>query len=549
MKETRKYAAGILAAVTLATLSVCQAQTTNFLVDGFDPAGHGTNVYSSDDMISNVWYSWFGDALQAVQWDPNNDASNIPSSGSMKITALFDANHDQFLVFNGFGAFTPGLNALQWTNFQCDVKFDPSSPTSVNGGVTNFGHLQFCTDTGAAHSYGQDYFGGVDAVVSNYTSWTHLSFTLNAITDTTLTNIDTVGIHIDGPYYTPNLNGTTILWVDNIQFFGSTNLAITARPVVQRLLPATHALHFLAGDTSEIYMRENIATVSGTDASWYDNDYDAYPVTYSITITNFPAMSYSGYEYHMFLIPTASLPSGYGGDAYGNSYVDWDASNLVSLRIVANVSNYVGILAYKVNLTGNNPNNSLATITNSTATGTWTVTFNDNDTGTLTKGTNSASFTIPDPDAATFANPLVAYFGVQAQATNNENQAVDVSQIAIEAGSSPIVNDSFSSPSEYSLDTTGTWTIVASIPNCIWLAPPGARYWMSWTVPEDVYTPVVSTNLTLGSAGFVDPAVYDGNNPVTTALIETNKWALLVSNNIPQAKNVFLAVRKPASTP
>jgi hypothetical protein len=538
MKEIQKCAAGILAALTLVALNVSQAQTTNFIYDTFNPTGNpigisGTNDYSAGQ-ITNVWKSWFGSALQSVQWDSTQDASNNAGSGSMKITAAFSPTDSQFLVFNGFGAFTPALNGLQWTNFQCDVRFDPSSPTSLNGGATNFGHLQFCIDNGAASSYGQDYFAGVDAEIHTYTNWTHLSFPINAVVDSYLTNIATLGIHIYGPYYTPNLNGTTVLWVDNIQFLGRTNLTTTERPVIKPLQKAFHALRFLAGDTSLTYMRENIATVS-TYASWYGSG--SFPYNYSTTITNFPSITAQGFEYHMFLVPTA-----YVADP-ANTFVDWNTANDIALRISANTTNFVGALAYKVNLPGANENLPLATIASSTVIGTWTVRFNDDISGTLIFGTNSVNFTIPSADAATFANPMIAYFGVQPQSTNNYWQAADVSRIQISGIS---VDDDFASPGAFGLDT-GTWNIVASIPACIWETDPAAKYWLNWTVPEDVYTPVVSTNLNLSSA-WVDPAVYNANTPVKTALIGAQRWALLQTNNLPPgAKNVFLAVRKPAT--
>jgi len=532
MKRNPTLAAALLGAVILAAGNLAQAQTTNFFVDRFDPSGQGTNIYSSG-MITNVWGNWFGSAWQSNVWDSASDSSNNPASGSMKIVASFAPGIDQFVVFNGFNGFVPGVNALQWTNLQCDVRFDPGSATSVNGGVTNFGHLEFGTGT---PTFGQTYFGGVDAVTSVYTNWTHVSIPISAIINPDFTNIYTLIIHIYGPYYTPALAGNTTLWIDNIKFVGRTNLATTERPIVAPLQKATHALRFFAGDTSATYMRENIATAYDS-MSWIDGGMFGFPFTYAITVANFPDKVYQGYEYHMFLVPLNYLRYG----AYDNSFVDYDATNLMSLRIVANTTNYVGILSYKVNSPSGNANLPLATIGSTTVAGQWKVTFNDNVSGTLTYGTNSASFTMPAPDAATFADPLVAYFGIQANNTNAYWQSTDISQITI---SNTVIDDNFSSPVIFNLDT-GNWTVVASIPSCIWEAMPGARSWMNWTVPEDTYTPVVSTNLHAGSPGWLDPAVYNGNIPVVSALIGDQRWALILSNNVPAGKSAFFAVRKP----
>jgi glucuronoarabinoxylan endo-1,4-beta-xylanase len=216
----------VLAAFSLSS----QAQTTTCVVDQFDPSGTGGNSYVGGQ-IGNVWGNWFGDAFQSVVWDSASDASNNPASGSMKITANFG---DQYEVYDGFNGINPSLFGLQYTNFQCDVRFDPSSATVMSGDVLIFGHLEFGTRKGND----QDYFGGVDIRASN-TNWVHVNFTLNAMTDPNLMNIYDVLIHIYGPYYSPGLSGTSILWVDNIKFTGpgpvSTNCVVDWNEVHQRI--------------------------------------------------------------------------------------------------------------------------------------------------------------------------------------------------------------------------------------------------------------------------------------------------------------------------
>lgn len=551
MRKVTLLTATVLATLAWLASSVSSpGQGTNLIIDKFDPNGpFGTNGYSTGG-ISNIWGTWFGNAFSSLQWDGLSDADTNPASGSLKISLNFG---DQFVVWdqggysNAFwsiisyltGSPTNGLNGYQFTNFQCDVRYAAGSATTVDGnGVTNYGHLTFSSRTA---DYNRTWFGGqgpggTEVPVGN-TNWVHVSLPINPVLFADQAILYDININCYGPWYGSfALSGPSTLWVDNIQFFGGTNTSPGWRPSLGPLQPAIHALRFFAGDTAEANMRENIATAYN-NVSWYNGGVGSFPFTYSITITNFPKLTYQGYEYHMFLIPTTYLRY----DPYINSYVDWDCTNLVSLRIVANTTNVAGILAYKVNLPGTGPNVTLCTITNPSAIGTWTLTFSNNTDGLLAKGTNTAAFTIPSADAATFANPLVAYFGVQTPTTNGYYQAVDVSRITIDNTG---VDDNFSDPNEYSLDT-GTWTIVASIPNCIWLADPSARYWLSWTVPEDVYTPVVSTNLHVG-AGWLDPAVYNGNTPVVANLMAGQKWALLLSNNIPPAaKNVFLAVRKP----
>lgn len=196
-----------------------RAQTTTYVVDAFNPAGIGANVYSSGQ-ITNVWGNWFGGAFQSLAWDSANDASNNPDSGSLKISANFTASSslNQFEVFDGYSGISPPLTGLQYTNFQCDVRFAAGSAVTTNGSLVSFGHLQFGV---VSNGTGQDYFGSVDVAATN-TGWVHVSLPINAVADTNLTQINDVLIHIYGPFYSGGLAGNSTLWIDNIQFLGST---------------------------------------------------------------------------------------------------------------------------------------------------------------------------------------------------------------------------------------------------------------------------------------------------------------------------------------
>ena len=225
----------IAAAAALLAIFACAApaQTTTNTVDAFNPSGTGGNSYSGGQ-IGNVWGNWFGGAFQSLVWDSASDAGSNPGSGSMKITANFNGGNNQFVVYNGPINLIPPVNGLQYTSFQCDVRFDPSSATVISGGVPIFGHLEFGTKNGN----NQDFFGSVDIRASN-TNWVHVSINLNAKTDPNLMNIFDVLIHIYGPYYSPGLSGTSILWVDNIKFVGaapvSTNCVVDWNDVRQRI--------------------------------------------------------------------------------------------------------------------------------------------------------------------------------------------------------------------------------------------------------------------------------------------------------------------------
>ena len=186
-----------------------RAQTASYIVDQFNPSGTGGNSYSSGQ-ITNVWGDWFGDAFQSLVWDSTSDASNNPASGSMKITVSFNGQGsipNQFEVYDGFNGISPPLYGLQYTNFQCDVRFAEGSATNNN----TFGYLQF----GIAVGFDQDYFGGI-SISSSDTNWVHVSINLDATADANLEDINDVLLHI----YGPSMSGTSTFWVDNIQFTG-----------------------------------------------------------------------------------------------------------------------------------------------------------------------------------------------------------------------------------------------------------------------------------------------------------------------------------------
>ena len=209
-----------------------KAQTIT-VIDGFDPSGTGPYSYSGGQ-IDKVWTNWFGGAFQSLVWDSTSDANSNAASGAMKIVALFTGTNNQFEVYDGAAGINPPLNGLQYTNFQCDVRFASGSGVTTNGGQVSFGHLQFGVIT---PGFGQDYFGSIDVPASN-TNWVRVSIPISATSDTNLLQINDVLIHIYGPYYTSGLNGSSTLWVDNIEFLGTTltnNCTIDWNDVHQRI--------------------------------------------------------------------------------------------------------------------------------------------------------------------------------------------------------------------------------------------------------------------------------------------------------------------------
>lgn len=503
-------------------------------VDTFLAAGISGNVYSAGQ-ITNVWTNWYGSAVtypSGITWD-TADAHGNANSGAMEITAAFDGSgNTQFAVMDGFAGINPAFNGAGLISFECDVRFDPGSPTTLNGSVANFGHLQFGTVSNAFTS--QDYFGNVEIAAGN-TNWTHISIPINSATDTNLATIYNVIFHIDGNWYSGSpLNGTTKLFIDNVRFVGLQTVATTP-PTMQQFSKAVPGLRFVAPNNGSPNSRQNIASQVSA-LSWIGSE----PFAYSIQVTNFASASATNFEFHMWLVPIASLPY----DPYSNTFEDNDSTNVVSFKLLASGSNYVGQVLYKLNTYHDVPTNIVAAITNTTAIGTWTVNFTSDTGGTLTApGGASASFTIPSAVAAAFDPNLggtLAYYGILPNLGANLGQAVDIAKIV--AG--PFVSDMFSA--DDSLDTNSTWTITAQLPASIWLATTKAKYWVNWNYPDTGYGLVESTNLNSGTA-WVNPSIYNSHTPVETRLLGNTRWALIPTNGVPAvASKLFFTMKHPA---
>ena len=125
--------AALLALMVCLWVRPACAQWVTNVIDSFSP-----NTYPNGT-ITNEWVNWFGGAFQSLSLDATSDANGNPNSGSLKIVANFPVNTDQFTVWDGYNGISPALSGIQFTNFQCDVRFAAGSATNSSG---NFGSLQ-----------------------------------------------------------------------------------------------------------------------------------------------------------------------------------------------------------------------------------------------------------------------------------------------------------------------------------------------------------------------------------------------------------------------
>ncbi len=535
--------------------------TSTFMVDDFSTNGVSNSNPTNDDYyssaqnysqgyITNVWWNWFGGAFQNLSWDGTVDANSNSASGSMKVSLNFNSANTQFVVWdqgevNDYYALN--ISALTYTNFQCDVLFAPGSASAAGTfGYPIYGYLRFGTRTA---SYGQDWFGGVEVAATN-SGWVHVSIPLNAVTDTNLLNIQGLIMGIDSGYFGLNLSGSSTFWVDNIKFVGPAVVSAPPPPVLG-LQKAVPALRIFAGSSANTYDREELATTDNNQ-SWVSAG-SGTPATYSFTLLDRGA---DINQTHIFLVP--STPSGQanmGNAGTPNEFIEYQASNTLWMVInpaAAGAGYVTASVQWKTNLPNSNPNVTALTITNSTAIGTWTLAFTGPSTGTLTApGASPVSFSIADPNAAAdFANPLVAYFGLQPNSTAGEGEYEDWASITVTGVSGTAENENFSNESTF--NSTSQWANNSAQASSIELATTNTPYWINWTLPASGFglgTAETVTGNTNTSNPYMLPEYYnnygDGQTIPGAAIQGSKTWLLLPVNDLPTVDGTSTGAKSP----
>jgi hypothetical protein len=283
------------------------------------------------------------------------------------------------------------------------------------------------------------------------------------------------------------------------------------------------------------------------------------PVTYSLTITNYPDSKHSGFQTHLFLI---SSP--------GNETTpDWNEPSVVFLQIQNNANGTATArFMYKTNDPGDNKmlwntqpggqggtNNTFAVGTlaflDSTngPLGTWSLTFLNNTNITLTAPTGaSTNFFFPDDLAiqVNFADPLTAYFGVQKNGANNAGQVATFSRVQVIHPWNPI-DDTFPGPVLNSdPNAANRWRVVSDVPNDLYVVATNDVYWLSWTLPDLNFGLQVSPDLTANS--WVDPSLTDPNI-TNTVVVGAIRKTLVPSTVLPSTNSSFFRMVKQVTTP
>jgi hypothetical protein len=513
-----------------------RAQSTNIVVYNFNTADQVNGTLAP---YTDAWGNWYGTAYYQVLWS-SSDANNNPSSGSMEIMNFFPDSGiggccgPQFVAYdqnNGVQDVLGGTplngNGSTITNFVVtnvtfDIRFDPSS-TDTNANGTYPDISVFTRGTG----YGQNSFGSVSGISTTNTNWIHMSFTVGP--NDNWATIPNIGFS----HYSATETGSLNVFVDNIAFQEGT---VAIAPPTISIQKPNLGLRIFAGSSINTYDREQLTSIDHNQ-SWVGG---TYPVSYSYTLKSFPTIpAGSVFRFHIFLVPTNSAPSGQG--FVGNEYIEYNASNDLWLNVSAtNPTNVVADVSWKTNLTASNPNNTALLVTNSTAVGTWTLTFNSATSGTLTPpGGSAQAFNIPAAAAALFANPLVAFFGVQPDSGYGEGQYVDVTKISTAGVASPgvAINDDFTADTSIN---TNIWDVSNSAqPSSVVLVTSNSPWWVYWTFPDFGFG--LGTKADLGNTSIPWKTPYYFANYVTNGTpikMGNKRWILLNESYLPTASGL-----------
>jgi hypothetical protein len=542
----------------------------DYIVDDFATNGvQNTNPTNNDwaatsedysqGGISSVWSEWFGNGSPVITWNPNTDANgNTNVSGAMAIAFTWNGpatdGYQQWVIFQGFGqsTFVPVPGAIpstntsigwpQYTNLECDVKFDPSSASTTNAnGVLGVIRLGVRPQSG-----GQDWNSASYTTISD-TNWHHINAPLTS-TDPNVGAGNIVGVIIgeDVNAYVGGggLNGPQILLVDNVKFSGPLATVVIPPPTVGGPQKISPALRIFAGSAVNTYDREILYTVD-QNQSWVDPG-ATFPVKYSFSLQDYnPNINQTMVE----LIGGGTTPTTYG------QYADYSGPTTLWLQL--NPAPGGGVIAsvqWKTNAPGSNPGGTAnpygqaLAFTNSTAIGTWSLVFTSTNAGHVVAPgqviLGSTNFTISDGTVTSdFANPLFVALGLQANSVAGEGAYEDWGMISI---SGVVDGNEFEDFTKEGSDISANVTpsgffnnSISALPASLIIQTTNDAWWVNWSQPAVNFTLASATNL-LGN--WINPGWYSGYSdtnaprvmPLTTAFAG-KYWVLLPKDDVPTA--------------
>ena len=523
VRHSRRCRIATLLSTAALAASITQATAADNLV---------VSVFA-DEESAGAWSRWWGGAPQTYEFDGQVNAGPDTDTGSLKATIEFDVaaygGDNQFALQ---GALAEPINAALYTNLVFEVKWDPTSPKRPSG---DFGNLEYGLRNG---DFSQTQLGSIN-IPGDANGWLRIEGPIAA----SLAKLDGVtGVYLKMWSGDPasGQTGTAVFWLDNVIFLADQSTTPPPPPTLT-LTPAKPGLQLFASAGGAQYQRQNIRTV-GSDYSWVGRP---GPVTYSLTLGSYPDAAHSGFQTHIFLVPSENPPT--------ESSPDWNQPNVVFLDIGNNNSGGANAtLRYKTNqpngnsmLYNSNPDNGpvgvLTTVNSATPLGTWSLTFDGAGNVTLTAPDGTLStVAFPSESAALFADPLYAFFGVQPNQLSNIGQSALLTRVQISGVATPL-DDNFAGvpPDEggsHQLDPA-VWQVIAQDPAGIVLVPEDSAWWAWWTLPAAGYSLEQNASINSGTWQAV---------PGTPVRVGPNEGLLIPQSSLPAGTSSYYRMLNPS---
>lgn len=293
-------------------------------------------------------------------------------------------------------------------------------------------------------------------------------------------------------------------YIDNVNFYTLSTVTPTnyltkvTGPRGLTLMTSSNVYNYDVGQ--EQYQRQNVRTASPI-AGWVGSP---DPVTYSLTITNYPSVTYSNFQTHIWLVD---------GIANANA-PDYNNAAVVSLSINQNADGTAnGHLAYKVNQANANSMfygaGSLGDCFSTTVLGKWSLTFTNDDYVVVTSPSgNTFSTQLATGDGAgNFADGITAYIDSQSILVNNIGQKSVFSKFQVVSNTTTVFSDDFSSTV---IDASKWATGQSEDPANVWQIPTTAAYMLSWTLPDGGFSLQSSSDLTTWAGAGLSTTTING---------------------------------------
>jgi hypothetical protein len=436
---------------------------------------------------------------------PIFDASGNAASGSAKLTWTWNhtADGDGSAAFRADVLASPGQSFVGGT-LSFDIYLDSSS---IPGGLGDYGYFQIITRNTDAYTFNDMGVGkGLLNFVTAPGQWKHVSVPLDTVHGDHIRAI-TIQDYDDAMR---GIDGTMTIYIDNLQLqpapvsIPPTNyISKVTGPRGLTFITSSNVFSYDVGQ--EQFQRQNIRTVNLLP-SWVGSP---KPVTYWLTITNYPSVTYSNFQTQIWLVD---------GAASANA-PDYNNAAVVSFSINQNADGTAnGHLAYKVNQPFGNAmftgSGNLGDVFSASVLGTWSMSFTNDDSVIITSPSGSTfSTTLASGDGtANFADGLTIYLDSQAILVNNIGQKSVFSKFQVVSNNVTLFSDDFSSGA---LNSSKWDKTQAEDPANVYQIPITAAFKVSWTLPDSGFSLQSTTNLLSSwTSNGVPTAVINGQRSV-----------------------------------